>query len=264
MNFLVGIFFKPFQWVFSFLFGIITFIIIVLAAVALTFNHWSPKVVPLLLGGGSDFTVSIGRSHSNVFTMNFNFYDVAIQGGSLYPVSTLAQIDRLGADLLFLSLLTKKVVVENFVLDVPQITCVRDGDGNVNIADFLSSLFGQRERATKPGVGKKPAKPRQIFFRHVEIRVGRVALMDFTEQPAKVREFALNYSYEADNVDAETLFKRLSSDLNARGAGLLMQSVLRSLANLPDLATVANDILQSDGRSGGIVGDFWKRLKKSR
>ncbi|MDR3117769.1 MAG: hypothetical protein LBT98_04385 [Puniceicoccales bacterium] len=261
MSFLFNLFFKPIQWIFSFFFGFIAFAFLILAAVALTFNLWAPKAAPLLLRGGSDFALGVGRSESNLFTMNFNFYDVSIRNGSRYPVANFAQVDRISADLLFLSLFTRRVVVERFAVDLPQVTCVRDAEGRVNVAEFLTAAIGDRSKSSTGSFRRRAARPRQIRFRHVEIHLGKVVLMDFSEQPSHVREIALNYSYVADDVDAEALLRRLSSDLRARGAGLLVQSLLHSFANWADLSSISGDILRSSGLDRGNGAAGWRRGK---
>jgi hypothetical protein len=83
--------------------------------------------------------------------------------------------------------------------------------------------------------------------------------MDFSEQPARIREIALNYTYEADDVDAEALLRRVTADLRARGAGLLVQSLLNSFANWADLSSISGDIL----RTGGLerAGSGWTKRK---
>jgi hypothetical protein len=253
---------KPINWVFSFLFGIVAFVLLLFVAVALTFNLWFPTVAPWLLRNQSDFALSIGKSQSNVFTMNFHFRDVGIRNGDAYPVPQFVDIDRFRADLLLLSLATKKVVVENFTLHVPRITYVKNGEGKSNLSEFLSEISGGGSRGEK-AEGRK--SPRRVFFQNFDLRIGRVVLMDYGANPVRVQEIPLDYSIQLSNMDADALLRRVTNDLKAEGASFLMHSVLNSLVQMPGFSSTiapvmkATGVVREDIRSSGR--NFLQKLR---
>jgi hypothetical protein len=234
MNVFLEILMKPINWVCSFIFGIIAFLLVVFATVALSINLWLPRLAPLLIGNDSGFRLKIGESESNVFTLNFNLYDVALENNGHYPVSKFVELKQFSTDLLLFSLFKKQVTVENFVLNLPQVTYVKNESGDVNMEEFIKSFSSRqkksKERAKEPGKVQK--FDREIYFEHFLLRLGKVVIMDYTVDPVKVSEIRLDYTLEMENASAKLLEKRLTADLRSRGALFLMQSVLNSI-NLP-------------------------------
>ncbi|MDR3316720.1 MAG: hypothetical protein LBS68_01410 [Puniceicoccales bacterium] len=242
MNILFRIVMKPINWVCSFIFGIVATIILLFAAIALTFNVWIPHVAPRLLRGHDGFDLTMGRSDSNIFAMNFNFYDVAIENGDKFPIPNFIQIDRFSVDTLLFSLLSKKVVVENLVLNVPQVTYVKCIDGRNNLTEFLTQLSGGSSPESDEQTVKKERKKKEYSFKHVELSIGKVVFMDFTVQPTRMREIILNYSFDADDIDLDELLRKITSDFKARGVLFLLQAVLEPLGKFPGFFAIAKPI----------------------
>ncbi|MDR2340920.1 MAG: hypothetical protein LBD72_01120 [Puniceicoccales bacterium] len=234
MNVFWTILMKPVNWVCSFIFGIIAFLLLVFATVALSINLWFPRLAPFLLKNDSGFRLKIGESESNVFTLNFNFYDVVLENNGRYPVSKFIELKQFSTDLLLFSLLKKQVTVENFVLDLPQMTYVKNESGDVNIEEFLKNFFGgQKKSKTQVKATEKTQKlDREFYFDHFRLHIGKIVVMDYTVDPVKVGEIHLDYTLEMENISAKLLVKRLMSDLRSRGGLFLMQSVFNSI-NLP-------------------------------
>ncbi|MDR2677007.1 MAG: hypothetical protein LBB26_00345 [Puniceicoccales bacterium] len=252
MNVFLEILMKPVNWVCSFIFGIIAFLLVVFATVALSINLWLPRLAPLLVRNDSGFRLKIGESESNVFTLNFNLYDVALENNGHYPVSKFVELKQFSTDLLLFSLFKRQVTVENFVLDLPQLTYVKNESGDVNVEEFFKSFCGQQRKSRSHT--KEPEKvrkfDREIYFDHFLLHIGKIVMMDYTVDPVKVSEIRLDYTLEMENASAKLLEKRLTADLRSRGALFLMQSVLNSI-NLP----------VSPEKLGDAAGKFTEKVK---
>jgi uncharacterized protein involved in outer membrane biogenesis len=231
MNVFLAILMKPINWVCSFIFGIIAFLLVVFATVALSINLWLPRLAPLLVRNDSGFRLKIGESESNVFTLNFNLYDVALENNGHYPVSKFVELKQFSTDLLLFSLFKKQITVENFVLDLPQVTYVKNESGDVNVEEFLKSFSGNRKKSKTRAkeVEKAQKSDREFYFDHFLLRIGRIIVMDYSVDPVAVSEIHLDYTLEMENVSAQLLEKKLMADLRSRGALFLMQSVFNSV-----------------------------------
>jgi hypothetical protein len=237
---------KPLNWVCSFIFGVVSFIVLLFVAAALCVNFWLPKALPHIVKSDSGFRLEMGKSESNIFTCNFNFYDVSIRNGNHFAVPQFLTMDRFTVDFLLYSLFTKKIVLEDLLLDIPQLTHVKNESGISNVEEFLrETLTKERKNSTQP------QRKKDIYVRHFSLRIGKVIFMDYATNPVKISEVNLDYALEMNDVSAETLLKKLASDLRSRGGLILMQSLLSSLLNVPDLTEAAQATMKAYGIGKG-------------
>jgi hypothetical protein len=236
MGVVLKIVMKPINWVCSFIFGVIAFLILLVGVLAWTFNFWIPRVAPVFFRGYGDFAFHMARSESNLFTMNFNFYDIAVRNGSSFPIPDFVYVEQFSADVILRSLFTKHVTVENFVVDIPRLTYVKCADGRDNLSEFLRVLSGKSAEKGKAG------KNKEFFFRHVEFSFGKVTLVDFAARAERTREIILNYHFSADDVMLHDLVARVGADLKARGAYFLMQAIFGPLNRIPGFANIIGAI----------------------
>ncbi|MDR1456999.1 MAG: hypothetical protein LBI34_03035 [Puniceicoccales bacterium] len=232
---------KPINWVCNFIFGIIAFLLVVFATVAFSINLWLPRLAPFLVRNDSGFRLKIGQSESNVFTLNFNLYDVALENNGHYPVSKFVELKQFSTDLLLFSLFKKQITVEDFVLDLPQVTYVKNENGDVNVEEFLKSFSGKHRNSRARPKENGQEMDRELYFDHFLLHIGKVIMMDYTVDPVKVSEIRLDYTLEMENASSKLLVKKLTSDLRSRGALFLMQSVFNSI-NFPLNPGKINDV----------------------
>lgn len=255
MKFLLMLIMKPINWVLSFIFGIIAFFIMLFVIFALTFNFWIPKVAPWIVSTDSGFHLNIGESKSNIFTLNFNFYDLSIKNNDAFPYPDFIKMDRFSLDFLLFSLLTQKVVVEDFILDIPQVVYVKNADGQNNVSSFLSEVFTDK----KGIMDKKPADEsdkksgQTIYFEHFALRLGKVVMMDYSQNPVKIDEYNLNYFIEFNNTYADKVLSKITNDLKSRGVLFLMQAVLNSLTDISLLNNVSSTVMKANGMATDAV-----------
>lgn len=242
---------KPFSLLFNFLFGIIAFFAMIFIILALTFNHWIPFMTPYFFRTHSGFQAKMEKSASNIFTLNFRFYDLQVNNGENFPMADFLKIKQFNGDFLVFSLLTHKTIVENFVLDIPELTYVRNGKGEVNLANFLGDIFGEKfstkgDAPRDSEEERRPAKKR-IFFRHVQLNLGRLRMMDYTVNPVRIIDQKLNYELSMDDVYADQLLDRLASDLKSRGLLIVMNTILNSLLKSESFADISRSLLRNGG-----------------
>lgn len=269
MKLLLYIIMKPISLIFNFLFGIIAFFAMIFLILALTFNHWIPWMTPYFLRTHSGFQVKMDKSDSNVFTLNFRFYDLQINNGENFPMADFLKIRQFNGDFLVFSLLTSKTIVENFVLDIPELTYVKNARGEVNLASFLGDLFGEKlslKDGPATGDGQKKSPHRRIFFRHVQLNLGRLRMMDYTSNPVRIIDQKLNYELSMDDVYADQLLDRLAADLKARGLVIVMNSILNSLLKSESFADISRSLLRNGGgrsveRATDRGKEFLERVK---
>ncbi|MDR1438352.1 MAG: hypothetical protein LBI69_04845 [Puniceicoccales bacterium] len=214
----------------------------------------------------SGFRLNIGRSESNIFTLNFNFYDIAIENGSHFSVPQFLTINRFTMDFLLSSLVTKKITIEDLSLDIPSLTHVRNASGKSNIGEFLSETM-TRKKSQAPS----RKKSKEVFIRHFQCKIGKIITMDYGASPVKINEINLNYSVEMRDVSAEMLLRKLTSDLRTRGGFALIQSVLGAMVDVPCLEEAARAAMRAngigqDGNSSKIIETgkgLWYRIKSA-
>jgi hypothetical protein len=164
-------------------------------------------------------------------------------------------------------------VVENFVLEIPQLTYIRTADGNNNLTAFLDDIrskcgLDDTKLASRSSAKRnRTPRVRTIFFKHFELYIGKVVSMDFSAsaEPSKVRETSLNYRFAADGIEVGELLSDLIVGLKSRGALFIMQAVMDSIDQMPVLSSIARPIIKANDAAIRAVSKtfgFSHRAKK--
>ncbi len=235
---LLKIIFKPIQWLWSLLLGLVLF---VLVAVALA-GFYVPFIAEKFVSYRTDFPLHIGNSHMNLFLGEVDIWDMDIKNPTRFHEPFFVKLKELSLHVSPLSLLQKTKLIERVVIDIPEITWVRTATGEVNVDAFVDALTGGAEEGktssekekSSSATSKTTDKEADAFhINSLVIRLGKLKRVDYSNGKANIRDYELNLDLELKDVrGAQDIIGPLTLALSKSGVAFLTNS-LKDLGGLP-------------------------------
>ncbi len=237
---------------------------VLFAVLALAWMLFLPALVAGMVHTRTGFEVRIGSLYANPLTAEVRLQGLVVKNPSSFPRSDFIDVRACTLKARPISLLKKRLEVEDATVDVAEIAVVRDQHGQVNARLFEAGLAGSQAKA-QASQGQATQKDdktgaREFLIKHLLIRLDRLVVADYSlpGQPM-VREYNLNLSHTYENV---TNVGELVAPFASKVSGT--PGVLEGL--LPDLQKAlrgAGQVLRRAGeKSEGLFESLEKRFKK--
>lgn len=264
--------------------SLISFIFLLLIIVMGCAWWFGPKIAPGLINewveqrtGFSSTVDEMGISwHSGVVNME----GFSLLNPSSYQDRNFVNGYGLMVDFDMWSLLGKKVVIEEAVVDLKNVTWVLKENGDLNVKEFLDGFLSEeQERVVKnAGIGliegKVSLKGRDIVIKKLTVKLEHFYAVGMPGQKVTKEHFFVNYSREFVNVeDFNEVYSEIVLDLGAIGVKMFSQGFFKNLGEgsfensngeVSDLGKKLNDIGGRMGRSvkkrARKVFDFLKEI----
>jgi hypothetical protein len=155
------------------------------------------------------------------------------------------------------SLFTRRWEIDRATLNIAAIAIVRDQHGLVNVRLLRSGLGGRSPDQPPPAAN--PAG-REFLIRHLDLRLDRLVVADYSKRTPVVREFNLNFRHTYMNV---TSAKQLAEPLAGAFANLAgaIDSVMPELGEV--LRTTGGMLEEAGRKAGEAVKGLFESLEKS-
>jgi hypothetical protein len=232
---------------------------ILFAALALAWMILLPLAVTKVVRLRTGFDTEIQALYFNPFTANLAVRGLVITNPPSFPVKDFVEIREFRADTRLASLFSRRWEIDDAVLHVALLAVVRDQRGVVNARLFRGGPTGTAP-GRPPAATPKPERARGFLIRHLEVRIDRLTVADYSKGTPAVREFNLNFRHTYENV---TSVRQLAAPLADTSAGL--SRALESV--LPEIGTAlrsARGTLKETGRKAGeALKSFFESLEKS-
>jgi uncharacterized protein involved in outer membrane biogenesis len=226
---------------------------IILIVILASGNYWLPHIIRWQIRSKTGFRAHIDSSLGSLFRGYFHFRDFDILNPkNKFDSSEFVSIRELSADVSIKSLFTGVIALDKIVLDVNNVTLVKNADGVCNYQIFARGMPSNStpaesiSRENAPKFRKRKANTKSMAKK---IRLGEVV---FVLKSVKiidesginpVKEYALNYRRKFTDIeDVDTVIKSLTSDLNKYGVSILVQSAFNSILHLPGVNQVTEGI----------------------
>ncbi|MDR1413822.1 MAG: hypothetical protein LBI56_02705 [Puniceicoccales bacterium] len=238
---------RPILWVGKFLLKAIAVTVAVLCLFLLAGNLWIPKVVKATLGKVSGFNVAIEKSNGAIFRGRVDISKFRIENPKpLFVEPNFLTVNRFVADVSMRSLLSSNIVVDDLVIDVGDITLVKNADGTNNYMLFGNNLLekfsGEKSSKKKTSAAEKKSKEKgksdseknekSFLIRKFVLSVGTINIVD--ESSNSTRTFAANYSREFTSIsDISAIRGALIADFGKYGLTILIDPIISAITDLP-------------------------------
>lgn len=238
--------FKIFMWPLR-LIGAIFAKILVISIILLIFllgtgNFWLPKVTELFLRAKSGFNVSIYESDGSLFSANIDFKGLLIENPrDVFSDRNFISFNECAVDIDMNSIFSDTFVVERMVLDIDDITIVKNVDGSSNVSLFIKNITSEKNSGSKSSrdltvTDEKKSRYNGFVVQEVLIKLGTVHIIDELPVPVERKVYTINYEKELKNVQSlDEIQAVITRDLSRYGVELLLESVTKSIFNLPGL-----------------------------
>jgi hypothetical protein len=227
-----------------------------------------PSIVASTIRSKTGFAVKIDSLAVNPFTAKVGLRGLVLENPAGWPEQSFVQLREFRADADLFPLLGGKLMADEVVVDVAQVTLVRNKDGVLNAVAFKDGLAGPKsaEPAPKPG---EPAKKPEFLIRHLTLKFDKLVYADHSGRSPAVRNYDLGISREMRNVDSVAAlvspfsgaaFAVVSDALGGmfKGAGQLLQGA-------GDLLKDGGGLLKDGGKKAGeTLKGLMQQLEKKK
>ncbi|MDR1595667.1 MAG: hypothetical protein LBR91_01940 [Puniceicoccales bacterium] len=242
---MVGLILKPFLWLFKFILNAVIISIILLIVLLLVGNFWLPKATGFLLGKMSGFPSEIEKSNGALLRGCIDFENCKIKNPEIFKNENFLTIKRLAVDIKLRGLFKKEIIIQKFVLNIDDITTVKNSGGVSNYSTFVNNLkatsnelgskFGKSDEKKVVPKPADTAQRKQPSIQKLAVAIGTVHVVD--ESTGMSREYEINYSREFVDVnDFKKLTAQLAFDLGKWELSFLADSIVSSVVTLPTSA----------------------------
>jgi hypothetical protein len=193
------------------LFKLIVIMVLLTALVVLGWMLLLPSLARKAVQGGSDFTTQLDRLAANPFTGSFQGGDLYLRNPARFGGDVFADVAEFDGVVQVRSVTRSELVIETLTLDITKLVLVVDAEGKSNLNAFGESFAAipaaEIPRYAVAGLPVIGDGPSQVLIRRLELKLGRLEVLDLAgAQPVRVGD-DLNYTHTYENVrSVEQLF----------------------------------------------------------
>ena len=191
------------------------------------------------------FAVQVDQLAVNPFTGNVALRGLVLKNPAGWPETGFVDLREFRADVSLLSLLGHRFIADEIVVDLAQLTLVKNQQGTLNAVAFKEGLEG-RDTGTP---GKAAASPRREFLiRHLVLRFDKLVYSDHSGRTPNIREYNLNLTRDMRDVDSVT---KIVSPFTGAALDLVTHTIGGMFRSNPDLLKELASPVQDAGRKTG-------------
>jgi len=226
--------------------------VVFLAVAALGWMLLLPVVVTSLLRSRTQFGVTVQSLSVNPFGATVHLRGLIIENPAMFPTPDFVQVREFRATGGIFALFRDRPVFDEAVVDIAQVTLVKNQAGRRNAALFQERLAGAPAptgAATPPPVAGAAPRTREFLIRHLELRFDKLRLVDASGGQPGTREYDLGIRQTYENVTTPVqIAVPILGQLAARGG------VIGDLAG-----QLGTDALETAKKTGEVLKDAGKQ-----
>ena len=232
---------------------------ILLAFVSILWVVLLPTVVASIIRSRTGFAVQVDKLSVNPLTANARISGLVLQNPAGWPEAGFVVLRQFRADVELLPLLGDKFVADEFVVDLAQLTLVRNQNGMLNAMAFKDSLTGHPEAGQPPSASGKASS---FLIRHLVLKFDKLTYADYSGPRPVVTDYTLNLTRDLTNVDSVT---KIVSPFTGAVLGVMSDAVGRLFKVPPGLLEQSVAPLQEAGKkTGETLKSIFQSLEKKK
>ncbi|WP_438481876.1 DUF748 domain-containing protein [Oleiharenicola lentus] len=203
-----------------------------------------PRIVASTIHSKTGFSVQVDDLSVNPFTAKVSISGLVLKNPEGWPSAEFIELRTFRANADLFSLFGDRLVADEVVLDLPQLTLVRNKDGVLNAMAFGDGFKGE-ESASKE---KKPAQ--QFLIKHLSLKFGKLVYADYSKSAkGDIREYNVELARELENVDS--IAKIIDPFKGTMVMGLITDPFKGLFKNSPELLKQLASPIQDVGKATG-------------
>lgn len=211
------------------LFSLLFFCLLLVVGLAWVAWQFVPDYLEYRIEKDTGFDTSIGDLELHPLSVGLELSDATIKNSDDFPEPEFISLRLLKADFNPGSLLSKRLLVEELVIDIEEFGYVTASNGHNNAGEFIDALresIGMEESA-------EGEEPQPFLIERLVFRLEKVKLADYSLPEPKIRVINTRIDLELEGVtDVKDLIKPLSRELTRAGLSNMVDGFLRSLLQL--------------------------------
>lgn len=205
-----------------------------------------PTLVVSTIRARTGFAVRVEKLSINPVTAKVALTGLVLQNPETWPLPDFARVREFRADVNLFSLLSDRYVADEVLIDVAQVTLVRNQQGVLNAVAFQDGLSGN---GSGPAGQQKSSGARKGFLiKHLVMKFDKLVYADYSGRKPVVKEYDLMVSRDLNNVDSVT---KIISPLTGSALGLVTNAVSGMFRSRPDLLKDTAGLIQDAGKKTG-------------
>ena len=158
-----------------------------------------PSIISTVIHAETGFAVQMEKLSVNPFTASAELRGFVLQNPGGWPAKEFVELRQFTVDAHLFSLLTNRFVADEVVVDVAQVSLVKNQQGALNVDVFRDGLLGRDEAKEQPkGGGRK----REFFIKHLVLKFDKLVSADYSGRKPSVKEYNLNIRRDLTDVDS--------------------------------------------------------------
>jgi hypothetical protein len=198
-------------------FNLMLFLAILFACLAVAWMILLPFAVTKLVQERTGFGLEIQTFYANPFTANLEVRGLVITNPPAFPRKDFVEVREFRADAQLFSLFSHRPVIDYMVVNMTEITLVKDQRGLINTRVFQEGLARPSPDAQPPAA----APGREFLIKRLQVRLDRLVIADYSRRKPDVHEFTLNFSHTYENVTSAKQLAAPFADIFAPLAGAI-------------------------------------------
>jgi len=261
MRFLFRLITKPIGCLFSLLFSLVILVVLVAVGCVLVVDHYAADIAGTFLKEKTGFELSYAKQEVTLFGGLVDFQGLRLTNSSEFPVPDFVEFNEFKAAVEPRSLLADRIVVDEVVVDLKNVTIVKKADGTYNakaFADALKAAIPANQSAAaqqKPGASGSSKVP-PFIIKTLTVKIGTVDYCDYSSGSGSPKVYNINYSRTfTDVTDVKTVATAMAKDFAGFGMTFMADMIVSTLTNFNTYLDLANGVLNGAGQVGGKVLD---------
>ena len=205
-----------------------------------------PSIVVTTIRSRTGFAVKVEQLSANPFTGKVTIKGLVLKNPADWPVEEFVDLREFHAEANLFSLLGSRIVVDEMVVDVAQVTLVKNQQGKVNALAFKAGLAGKDAPASAAS-GQGGAQP-GFLIRHLVLRFDKLVYADCSGGRPKTKDYSLNISREMRDVDSVA---KIVSPFTGSALGMITGTLSGKFPVNPDVLGDLKASLQDAGKKTG-------------
>lgn len=235
----------------GFFFRALFFLSVLLVAGAIAWVALLPGLVASSIHSKTGFKVKIDQLSANPFTGTARVSGLVLQNPDGWPEADFIEVRQFRADVRLWSLVSGRLVANEVVADIAQVTLVINQQGRLNTLAFANGFSGGGG-PSGGGTGGAPApgggKSQGFLIHRLTLKFDKLVYADYSRAKPVVRTYDLNLDREMTEVDSVA---KIISPLTGPALGVMAGAFGGMTPKDTDALANAVDTLQSAGKKAG-------------
>jgi len=219
---------KPLGCLFKIIFALVLLLIVFGVVGVLVVDHYAVDIASKILKQKTGFTMSSGQQNISALSGAAALGDVLVNNPDRFAAKDFLHFNELKLVTEPTSILGKRIIIDEVVVDLDSFAMVRNKDGSLNLMVLKDGLSGGAPAST-------PSKPMPIpafTVKKFTLRIKSAKLLDFQHGDGKPQVTNMNYERtftDIDETNYNTVAVQIGSDLSAKGFAFLTDALKNEL-----------------------------------